>query len=472
MAWYNTLYNALFRPATTKVSAVVSRQPDTVEKDTIQALPIRGGRAAGSVGPASITGQLGVEGIFLQRPLKDCDYDLIYHLGRYNHDVSFAKDNVVQLAKSDLKFAFDPSVSAAQAAAMITRCNMQLEKWYEGGSVSLINALFRQVYLFGCVSGEAQVEASTFSAVERVVLLSPKFLYFGWNRARDDWHPYQSGTVVNSADRIGYYNELNTITYKYIAYEAWSEDVPYSVPPVLSALRATCIEDGILENMTNIVKRLGLLGFLQVIVAAPSKGKNSQGKPETDAEYQARVQNYLTELEADAERGVSNGYMVGLKQVVDGKELTSEFKMTPSVSNPQGLVGLTELVISIKSAGLKQDPALLGKNFATTETLIVTLLRKFTHQLMNYQEIICQFLEHCFTLDLRLAGYAFKYIDISMEAPTLMDAQLEYGGLNEKRNYYKGLKADGIINQQQYAQAMGYEKPAFPEAPLPPGTVV
>lgn len=463
MAWYSFITDGIGGLFRTKTQNVVSAQPQEVERERIVEMPIRGGTMVGtvigSVSPTNLDGQVGVDGVFLNRPLADSDYDLLYNLGRTNHDVSFAKDNIVQLGKSPLHITFDSGVTAKAAQEMQTRITKRIEAWFGGGSTSMINALFRQIELFGCISAEAQPTAR-LDGIGRVVLLSPKFLYFGWDKKMGDWHPYQSGTVTS--DTIaGYYQKLNTATYKYIPYETWREDIPYSVPPILSAIRGACIEDKMLDNVNAIVQRLGLLGFLEVVVQAPQRKKagENNGQAETDQQYQARVQTYLQGLDQKVKAGVSNGYIISAKQMIDGKEVKPEFNMTASTSNPQGMVGLAEFIVSIKSAGLKQDPALLGKNFATTETLITTLLRKFTHQLMNFQELVCKFLEHAFTLDLRLAGYQFEYLDVTMDAPTLMDTQTEYSGLNQKRNYYKGLYDDGIINQTQYAQAMGYDKP-------------
>lgn len=459
MAWYSFITN-IFRPKA-KIENTVSVQPQ-IERERIAEMPVRGGNTiglvVGSVSPTNLDGQVGIEGVFLNRPLSDSDYDLLYNLGRTNHDISFAKDNIVQLGNSPFHITFDTGVPQRVAQDMTARLHKRIKQWFSGGSTTMINALFRQIEMFGCISAEAQPTVR-LDGIGRVVLLSPKFLYFGWNKKTGDWQPYQSGTITS--DTIaGYYQKLNTNTYKYIAYEMWREDIPYPVPPILSAIRGACIEDKMLDNVNAVVNRLGLLGFLEVIVQAPQRAKQPSGQPETDSAYQARVQNYLLGLQGQVEKGLSNGYVISAKQTIDGKEVKPEFKMTATANNPQGMVGLAEFIVSVKSAGLKQDPALLGKNFATTETLITTLLKKFSHQLMNFQELVCQFLEHAFTLDLRLAGYEFEYLDVQMEAPTLMDMNVEYGGLNQKRTYYKSLLDDGIIDQTQYAQAMGYDKPA------------
>lgn len=437
-----------------------------VNRGKIVEMPVSGGYR-GSVSPTSIEAQLNVEGVFLSRPLTDEDYDMLYELGRKNHDVSFAKDNVVQLASAKINYEFDLSVPAAQVEKMRAELNRVIPTWYDGGTNSLVNALFRQIQMFGCISGEAQPNAN-LRGVGRVVLLSPKFVYFGWDAKKQDWVPYQSGTVFNQTNNSSLFNRLNEWTYKYVAYEKWREDIPYAVPPVWSSVRAACIEDKMLDNVVAITSRLGMLGFLQVIVNAPSRAKRSDGRPETDQEYQARVATYLESLSGEVEKSFANGYVVAAKQMIEGKEVKPEFVMTPTATNTAGLTGLAEYIISVKAAGLKQDPSMLGKNFGTTETLISTVLKKFTNQLINFQEYVCQFLEHAAALHLRLLGYKFEYLNVSMETPTLMDASMEYDGLQKKFTYYKSLYDQGIIDQMQFAQAMGYDSPSSPAPPAPP----
>lgn len=441
-------------------------------------VPIRGGMNAGesvvigSVMPTDVTAYTGIG--LSQRPLSKKDYEQLYSLAASNHDVSFAVSNIVELANTKITIKFDTDVSPEMAEEMMVNLKEAEKKWYQGGRPMLINSLFRQVAITGAISGEGKPTAD-LRGVGNVTLLSPKWVYFFYNEPTSSYLPYQQ-VVVNSAflSRItspnrGYgYNKLSTKTYKYIAISR-DEDKPYAIPPIWSAIEAVCIENDMLDNLAAIVKRLGMFGFLQVIVNAPTRGKRADGQPETDEDYINRVQDYIASLEPEIEKGLSNGYVITAKQIdQSGTERKTEFNMTASTHDATGGSKLLELIMQIKAAGLKQDPVFLGKNFSTSEALAKVLLKKFSGQLADYQEAAAQFLQHVYELHLRLQGFDFKYIDVSFEPPILEDTKTLYEGLNLKFDYGQKLYRQGIIDQTGFAQFMGYEAPAEDEPLMAP----
>lgn len=438
--------------------------------DPLVELPVRGGVNAGEVaviGTVLPTNTDSIQGLSTaQRPLTLSDYKKLYNLAASNHDVSFAISNIVELANTKISIKFDPGVSESQGEAMMASIKEAEKTWYQGGRSMLVNSLFRQVAITGAISAEAKPRAD-LSGVGAMVLLSPKWVYFWYDQRTASWRPFQQ--VVAGANlferatvpNIGYgYQRLSLKTYKYIAISR-DEDLPYAIPPIWSAIEAVCIENDMLDNLSAVVKRLGMFGFLQVIVNAPTRSTNTQGNPETDEEYIERVQNYIQSLEPEIEKGLSNGYVITAKQIDgSGTERKTDFEMTSSTSDAAGGAKLLELIMQIKAAGLKQDPVFLGKNFTTSEALAKVLLKKFAGQLGDYQEATAQILQHAYELHLRLQGFDFNYVEVSFAPPILEDTKTLYEGLNQKYVFYKSLYDQGLINQQQFAQYMDLDAPA------------
>jgi len=422
----------------------------------------------GTVTPTSVN--IGME----PRKISNADYDKLYKLASEHHDVSFAITNIVELAGTGLStIQFDPTVKAKDAQKMMMELRSAANTWYDGGEPMLVNALLRQAAITGCVSGEAK-PLVTLKGVGNVTLLSPKWVWFQFDAPTADWKPFQQtiynafgldASIIRWSTYNAGYHALSLKTYKYIALSR-DEDSPYAIPPILAALEAVCIENDMLDNMAAITRRLGLMGFLQVIVNAPGRGKNADGSPETDDNYQARIQAYLQSLEPEIEKGLSNGFVISAKQFDSkGNEVKTDFEMTSSTADTAGAAALIELIMRVTAAGLKQDPIMLGKNFSTTESLAKVVIKKFGSQLMDYQRAVAQFLEHCYTLHLRLLGYKFQWLKVTFDPPILEDTMTQFLGLNEKFKFYKDMRNQGLISQQQLANHMGVEIP-YREGPI------
>ena len=433
--------------------------------DPLGGLPVRGGKqneVFGTVRPTDTESGFGLT----QRPLTNAEYNNLYELARSNHDISYAVSNIVELANTPIKIEFDSSVSDSQSEQMLMAIRRAEKDWFEGGRPMLMNALYRQLAITGALSAEAKPNAN-LEGVGRVTLLSPKWVYFGYQDSTSSFVPYQQvsgfgGFYEGTNSTFGQaYQPLSLKTYQYIAI-ARDEDNPYAIPPILSAVESTCLESEMLENLNAVVKRLGMFGFTKFSVTAPKRGLDADGMPESDAAYADRVADHLAQVEAEVERGMSNGYVVAAKQIKkDGTETHSlEAEMNASTSDASGAAAVIELVQQIKAAGLKQDPVFLGKNFSTSEALAKVLLKKFSGQLADYQEAVAQFLEHAYGLHLQLLGFNFQRIDVSFEPPILEDTKTQYESNILKKDYYKDLRNQGIITQQEFANAMGYDAPA------------
>ena len=432
--------------------------------------------SAGRVSPSNVNAYLGTGQ--LQNTLTSLDYKRLYHLAEREHDFSYAVNNVVQMASTKYAIKFGSDVSESKAKEMMLAIRELDKNIYDGGRTGFVNAILRQCVISGSFSGEATPN-DDLSAVKKVTLLEPYRVLFVWDKAKYDYVPYQENNLnydinyrnYEPNELVGYATRLNPVTYKYIPLDR-REDSPYGIPPFLSALEAICIESDMLDNLASVVKRMGLLGFLEVLLPAPDRDTyiDDEGmvQPETDEAYQTRVFSYLQQYADVVESGLAKGYSVGLKRYDEnGNDIKHEFNLQQSTSNAQVAKPLMELIMTVKSAGLKQDPVFLGKNFTTSESLAKVLISKFASQLENYQELAAQFISHVYSVHLLLKGFGKVNMDVIFESPLLQDVKTKYEGLNAKFDLHQKLFYQGIINQQQFAQLMGFDAPDKAVAPTP-----
>lgn len=375
-------------------------------------------------------------------------YDALEYLAIYNSDVSYAVDNIVQLGGTSFNVYFDDSVSDEQAKEMKLLLKTKFKNWYNHseGITSLINDLLAQLAITGVLSAE-KVVREDLSGIKNVVLVSPKNIKFLYNVALDKFTPYQVVNKLASNSMLtSNLKELNEESYKYMALRRINSK-PYGVPPFLSALENIVLERDMLCNFRNIVKKLGVFGFLNVLVTPPKKEPN-----EDDLAYRRRAESYLRNMQPQIDKGLGSGYVLGFKDV-------HEFNMQGTTQDATGAKMLFELNSIMKMAGLKQDPLMLGRNFNTTETLGKVILAKMSTQVVNYQKIIGAFLSDLFFTELWLNGYNIKYVEVEFEKPMIGDEVRDAQAYSAKIDNAIKLYNQGILSQAQVAQEVGYEIP-------------
>ena len=366
------------------------------------------------------------------------------HLAMYNSDVSFAIENIVTLGNTDYDIEFDDSVSDEQKKLMLLSIKHFKDNWYgySDGLNSLTNDLLAQCAINGCVSSEI-IPSNNLKEIKKIVLVNPYSIRFVYEKDTDEYEPYQVSKSLTGNDHM---IKLNTYTYKYISLRRYSEK-PYGIPPFLSALENISIERVMVDNLKHVTKKLGVLGFLKVLVNAPSKKV-----AESDEAWQARCKSYLNGIVPEIEKSMNKGYVVGFKD-------SHEFEMENVSSNVQGAKDLFQLNTEMKLSGLKQDPIMLGRNWSTTETLGRVILIKLSSQVENYQRTVASFYTHLFKLHLLLQGFRFSYIQVKFSQPTLIDKVKDEEAFAKKIENANKLYEAGIISQQDRAEMLGYEKP-------------
>src|SRR5690606_626416 len=159
-----------------------------------------------------------------------------------------------------------------------------------------------------------------------------------------------------------------------------------------------------------IINQLGLLGFVEVLIQAPSQ---DVGK-ETDAQYQARLTNMLQEAKLRLNDGMKDGIMVGLKD-------EHEFGFHSIARDFKQVVELWKSNELLIASALKQDATLWGRDYNTSESQISVIFMKMLAELKNSQNILKCALEDIYILELRLRGFKFDYLTVEFNKSTIQD---------------------------------------------------
>jgi hypothetical protein len=377
--------------------------------------------------------------------------EFLGNLSMWNRHISMAVENVVTLGNTDYTVTFGNKVGDKQAALMREHLWAKADNWYEfsDGEDSLDNDLLAQVATYGAISAEGVIMPN-LRGIQNIVRVNPYYVRFAYDRAKNIHIPLQEvGGILDSKSVGKYpgYTELNPLTYNYIAIRRMGE-MPYAIPPFLSALEDIMTENDMIKNFKNMMRRLGMLGFLSVLVTAPA----AEGG-ETPQQYQNRLRNYLESLRPQVEKGFNRGVTMGFKG-------THEFDVAGGNLNSANAETLMRMVKSLIFSGIKQDPNMHGENYSTTETFGRVILEKFTSQIVNYQKPVARFRSRMFKLELLLAGFRWGgEVDVKYKRPGTHDDKREQEVRKMTQDNLRADYQDGLISQQKRAELLGYDEP-------------
>lgn len=377
---------------------------------------------------------------------------LIKNLAIWNPHVSMAIENLVTLGNTDYDIKFGNKINSNLASQYKDFLNNRVATWYEfsDGEDSLDNDLLAQLGCYGAISAEAVIRPD-MKGIQNIVRVDPEFIRFAYDERTAMHIPLQEIAGVVSKDKTKYpgYIELNKYTYSYIALMRMGE-MPYAIPPFLSAIESIFIENDMVKNFQNMMKRLGMMGFLSVLVNAPQIVHG-----ESKDAYQARLTSYLEKLRPGVEKGFSRGIVMGYKD-------THEFEVHAPM-NPAAAEQAMNMIQSLVFAGVKQDPNMHGKNNSVTETFGRVLLEKMTLQIANKQKALGTFKARIFKLELLLNGIKVPQLLVTYKPAATADEKRkeEIGKL--KRDNLRADYQDGLIDQETRAQLLGYDEAAEDE---------
>lgn len=380
---------------------------------------------------------------------------LIRKLGLSNQSVSQALSNIVNLANTGHKITFDSSVSIEEATKMRRHIEKVIPQWHYGvsGSHGLSNKLFEQVMIAGAVCVEV-VPSLDLKRVARFFMPLPETIRFKYDKGTQSYEPYQlieNGIIGNNgkgpSDGL---QKLNTNTFKYYAINGNTE-IPYGNPPYLPSLPPLHDQRDMLDNIKWIIQQMGIWGFLEVIAELPD-----QEEGESDDQYRSRCNTHLDNTKSEVLKGMRDGVVVGAKV---GDDPQHEFNFHSPSKNAGGLADVFNLNELLVYSGLKQDPSLSGKGTSGAQSFVTVVFTKLLSELKNVQSAVKKVLEYAYEMELRLQGYKFKYLEVTHYPSTIADDLKFQQAFEIKIRNFRQLAMDGIISQEQYADALGYDKP-------------
>ncbi len=373
----------------------------------------------------------------------------LQNLSIWNPHISMAVENIVSLGNTDYDIDFGSSVSESQAAKYRKIIWDSVPNWYEfsDGEDGLDNDLLTQLAVYGAISSEAVIMPN-LKGVQNIVRVDPYYIRFAYDKDKSIHIPLQEigGVIPGYKTKYPGYIELNTNTYFYIAMRRMGE-MPYAIPPFCSAIEAVIIENDMIKNFQNMMRRLGMMGFLSVLVNAPQALAG-----ESPEKYQARLSAYLEKLRPEVEKGFSRGVVMGYKD-------THDFEVHNPV-NPAAAESALKMIKSLVYAGVKQDPNMHGENYSVTETFGRVILEKMIMQVTNYQRSLATFKSKVFKLDLLLKGIVVPELNVKYRKSSIHDEERQEKVLGSKIANQDLLYQQGVIDQATRSKNLGYDKPA------------
>ena len=428
---------------------------------TAQSVSTRGGT------PSAMSGEPGSFMNILHRQYAPLAYYLTFEvleyvelLATHNPDFSQAVDIVRTLANSghNLTVTAGTDGKRNRAKELIEEKAESIQKPH-GGVDGLIDKLLDQAATYGAMCGE-WVLAEDLSDVVDFVDVNPKSIRFFWSDEWRKWMPYQKvkGTQAKEAEERGQkvvngsFVELNPLTFHYFAFDA-APGSPYGTPPFIAALQPIGIQRDMVANMSQIVKKIGLLGIIDAVVEQlPTRAG------ETDDEYAARAGQYLADYATVIEETVRDGGVVHFDDV--------QITATALSGNAAGATNIFKQNEEQVFSGLKSMPSVQGRSYSTTETYAGVAYDIIIRNTARYQRGVKRMIEAGYNLALVLDGQKARASISFKDNKTLQRLQKANAEAIEINNELKKWAA-GITDQTQAAHALGYDKPATPYDEVP-----
>lgn len=378
-----------------------------------------------------------------------------------NPDVSQAFKNMVYLVNTGHRIHFNSEIPIEKREKMKKHIDDISENW--GSGVAGVDGISAKMIAQVAISGALSVETipnRKLTGLDNVVMVPPEYIRFEYRSGR--YWPMQKVPETNFFDKkrrdpSTTHVKLNPNTFIYYGILS-DQDMPYGVPPYLSAMNSLETQNFMMDNIKFVVEQVGLMGFLEVLVEKPEQ---DVANGEDDTKYKARLEAYLEEAVTRMKESMRNGISVGYKD-------STEFEFHSPSKNANGIADIFDLnELQILSA-LNMDGALMGRDYTSGFEAIGVIFMKMLSEFVTIQNMVSKAWERIYTQELILAGYTdFGKIRVESKRSTLMDELKMQQGKQLTIANANALYNMGIINQNQVAEMTGYDKPDQPEPRIP-----
>ncbi len=381
---------------------------------------------------------------------KESDLKTLQCLAIWHRHLSYAVENIVDLGNNRSSISFGDFIPDSQQREMKDVLESKQKCWYgfNEGERSLDGDRFAQIATFGCYSTEAEIR-DDLKGIKQIHLVNPCDINFAYDSDRKIWVPIQRAN--KTLGRWSGFRELNEIQYGYGAIRRLT-DSPVGIPPFLSALEDIEIESDMIGNFKALMQKLGMLGFMNVLVEMPD-----QEDQESDDAFKDRAMKFLREQQKEVEQSLHSGFAIGYKDI-------HEFKISGSVESASNAKELLDMNNNNQFSGLKQDPTMFGKNVNRTETIGRVFLAKMQSQVGKFQEKVAEDKVKKAELELWLNGFRGKVVEGSpvpdygikyeFEAPLIGDQKKKAETLKMNTETYDNWYKQGVINQNDRARLL------------------
>lgn len=380
---------------------------------------------------------------------------LIRDLYKVNPDVYKAVKDMFQLTNTGHKIQF-PNNTDEEVNRMSEHLEKVSNNWtnYTSGIDGLVNKMIVQYLVSGAMSIEA-VPNDNLDGLATILFVKPDSIVF--KREKNGvYQPYQKNPAapMNNKDM---YIKLNNKTYKYVSVFN-DTDEPYGIPPFMASLDSLKTQSDMKINIKHIMENAGLLGFMEALMLKPDIRAG-----ESLPTYKARLDHELRKMKRHLKDGMKDGLVVGYKD-------DHEFKLNSTTKDMSNLDKPWTLNQQSVANGLGVSGSLIGVSGSTynSEGGAGINLSTLISQLKNLQNALSYLLKFIYSLELQLAGFNCKGINIVWLPATVSDDVKIQQARQYKVAICNSLYRDGIISQLQYAQEMGYDTPDLDEPRVSP----
>jgi hypothetical protein len=305
-----------------------------------------------------------------------------------------------------------------------------------------INDLIDQVSRNGAGSIEACINTN-FAGIRKIVKVPPHAIRF--LKIEGEWQPHQyleHNIFTNYHEN--FLIPLNPITYRYDALQVM-DNIPYGIPPMLSAVSPNLMQGEILTEISRIIKNKTLFGLNFAKVPPPPEMEEM----ETPEQFRSRYQEYIRQ-NVDALIAASKDGFIGIPSELDMQNFST-------AQDVRGLDNIVERIDRRLYNGLKQDPGLLASHSTQTETYLTVIYKILVHYAENIRRIVKRSLEYIYVLDLLLGGIFVADERVSLQFNENSSIRPNIDALAERYRLMnvKDKLAMGLISPDRAAQEFG-----------------